>query len=131
MNDEREPVWIDQQSLSLAHDEVVAETGGLLGVRDAGLLESALMRPRNAWSYGERDLFALAGLYAEGVAKNHPFLDGNKRAAFLAAAAFLELNGQVLIAEEADAAVQVLALAAGEIDGGAFAVWLKANVQAR
>jgi death-on-curing protein len=128
MNGEREPVWIDMGALRLVHDEVVAETGGVFGVRDAGLLESALMRPKNAWSYGERDLVALASLYAEGVAKNHPFADGNKRAAFLSAIGFLALNGLDLKAEQVDAAERMIALAGSGIDAAGYAAWLRANV---
>jgi len=124
-----EPVWIDRAALTLAHEESVAEHGGPSGVRDAGLLESALARPQNAWSYGERDLCELAALYAHGVAKNHPFVDGNKRTAFIVAIAFLELNGLAFTAGEADAAVQVIALAAGEIDAAEFAAWLRGNLR--
>ena len=127
----REPVWIEEQALRIAHDESIAGHGGASGLRDAGLLESALTRARNAWAYGEDDLVALAALYAEGLAKNHPFVDGNKRAAFLAAIAFLQLNGMTFAAGEADAATQTLALAAGEIDAAAFADWLRANAVAK
>lgn len=123
--DRPEPVWIELVDLRAVHDEVVADTGGVQGVRDAGLLESALMRPRNAWSYGERDLRALAALYAEGVAKNHPFADGNKRAAFLSAVGFLELNGAAFDADQVEAAETTAALAASGIDAAAFAVWLR------
>jgi len=126
-----EPVWIDPAALALAHDESVAEHGGPAGVRDAGLLASALARPQNAWSFGERDLYELAALYGHGIAKNHPFVDGNKRTAFIAAVAFLELNGLVFTAGEADAAVQVIALAAGEIDAEGFAAWLRENAGVR
>jgi death-on-curing protein len=129
MSGDREPFWLDESALRLVHDEVVSGTGGVLGVRDAGLLESALMRPRNAFSYGERDVFVLAALYAEGVAKNHPFADGNKRAAFLAAVGFLEINGFVLMADQNDAAAHMIALAASQIDSAAFSAWLRANVK--
>jgi death-on-curing protein len=127
----RELVWIDAHALRLIHDETVAEHGGASGLRDAGLLESALTRARNAWCYGEDDLFVLAALYGGGVVKNHPFTDGNKRAGFLAAVALLELNRLRFSAGEADAAAQTLALAAGEIGAEAFAAWLKANAEPR
>ena len=130
MTEDREPIWIDMPALRMVHDEVVHTTGGVQGVRDAGLLESALMRPRNAWSYGERDLHALAALYAEGVAKNHPFADGNKRAAFLAGAGFLALNGLPLEANDDEAADKMVALASSAIDDGVFAEWLRANAKA-
>lgn len=113
------------------HDEQLAEHGGAAGVRDFGLLESALARPRNAWSYGQDDLVALGALYAAGVMRNHPFVDGNKRTGFLAAYAFLYVNGVEIVADEAEVIVQCLSLAAGEIGEAEFAAWLRENVRVR
>ncbi len=113
------------------HDEQLAEHGGLPGLRDAGLLGSALARARNAWTYGEDDFVHLAALYAAGIMRNHPFADGNKRTGFLAAYSFLYVNGWEIVAEEAEVVVRCLALAAGEIDDAEFAAWLRENVQER
>lgn len=126
-----EPKWLGVESVLVMHEEQIAEHGGLAGVRDLGLLDSALARPRNAWSYGQGDLVALAALYAAGIMRNHPFADGNKRTGFLAAYAFLYVNGIEVVASEAEVIVQCLALAAGEIDDAEFAAWLRENVQAR
>jgi len=115
----------------IAHDLSLAVHGGAAGVRDAGLLDSALARPRNLHAYGEGDAAALAAAYAFGIVRNHPFIDGNKRSAFLTAALFLELNGFRFVAGEADAAVRTLALAAGEMGEEEFAAWLRENVQSR
>lgn len=126
-----EPKWLGVQSVLVMHDEQLAEHGGLGGVRDRGLLESALARPRNAWTYGEQDLVALGALYAAGVMRNQPFVDGNKRTGFLAAYAFLYVNGLEVAADEAEVIVQCLSLAASEIDEAEFAAWLRDNVQER
>lgn len=126
-----EPKWLGVESVLVMHEEQIAEHGGLAGVRDLGLLDSALARPRNAWSYGQSDLVALAALYAAGIMRNHPFADGNKRTGFLAAYAFLYVNGIEVVASEAEVIVQCLALAAGEIDDAEFAAWLRENVRAR
>lgn len=121
--------WISKRALLLLHDESLAEHGGASGIRDEGLLESALMRPENMLAYeDQRDLATLAAAYAYGLAKNHPFIDGNKRAAFLGAGLFLALNGHRLVAAQADATLQVLALAASEIAETAFADWLRAHL---
>jgi death-on-curing protein len=126
-----EPVWLELQAVQVLHDEQLAEHGGSPGVRDAGPLESALARPSNAWSYGEQDLVARAALYAAGVMRDHPFVDGNKRAGFLAAYAFLDVNGLEIVADEVEVVVQCLALAASEIDDAQIAAWLRENVQPR
>jgi death on curing protein len=126
-----EPTWLDIEAVLIVHDEQLVEHGGAAGVRDIGLLESALARPRNACSYGQGDLVALAALYASGIMRNHPFVDGNKRAGFLAAYMFLDVNGSELVADEGEVVVQCLALAASEIDEEAFAAWLQDNVRAR
>ncbi|MGH8803902.1 MAG: type II toxin-antitoxin system death-on-curing family toxin [Polaromonas sp.] len=123
--------WINKQALLLLHGESLAEHGGGEGLRDEGLLDSALARPLNLVAYGEPDAAALAASYAMGVAKNHPFVDGNKRAAFLTVGMFLYLNGYRLSATQAEATVTVLALAAGEITEEQFAAWLRAKVVAR
>lgn len=123
--------WIDKQALLLLHGESLAEHGGGEGLRDEGLLDSALARPLNLLAYGEPDVAALAASYAMGVAKNHPFVDGNKRAAFLTVGMFLYLNGYRLSTTQADATVTVLALAAGDITEEQFAAWLRAKVVTR
>ena len=123
--------WISKRALLLLHDESLAQHGGASGIRDDGLLESALARPENLLAYGSPDLAELAASYAYGLAKNHPFVDGNKRAAFLATGLFLALNGQRLVVAQAEATVMVLDLAAGEITEAAFADWLRAHLQAR
>jgi death-on-curing protein len=115
----------------LLHDESLAMHGGASGLRDAGLLDSALARPLNLVAYGDPDLAELAASYAFGLAQNHPFVDGNKRAAFLAAGLFLGLNGYRLTASQAEATVAVFGLASGEIDEPTFAAWLRGRVLAR
>jgi death-on-curing protein len=117
--------WIDRRALLLLHYESLAEHGGASGLRDEGLLDSALARPVNAAAYGEPDVAGLAAAYAFGLAKNHPFVDGNKRAAFLAAGLFLMLNGHRLRASQSDATLAVFGLAAGDVDEAAFADWLR------
>ena len=127
-----EPVWLNEESLLLLHGESLAEHGGLEGVRDIGLLRSAMARPQNILAYGgETDIAALPAAYGVGIARNHPFADGNKRAAFIATAVFLLLNGLELIADQADATVVMLAVAAGEMDEAAFADWIRENIRSR
>jgi death-on-curing protein len=126
-----EPKWLGVDAVLVMHEEQLAEHGGAAGVRDLGLMESALARPHNAWSYGQSDLVALAALYAAGIMRNHPFVDGNKRTGFLAGYAFLYVNGLEIVADEAEVIVQCLSLAADEIDDAGFAAWLRENVQAR
>ena len=123
--------WIDRRALDLLHDESIAEHGGASGVRDEGLLESALARPQNLLAYGEPDVAALAAAYAFGLAKNHAFVDGNKRAAFLAVGMFLSINGWKLVTTQSEATLAVLALAAGEIDEEEFAAWMRDRIKAR
>jgi death-on-curing protein len=123
--------WIDQQALLLLHADSLAEHGGAPGLRDEGLLESALARPRNLMAYGQPDVAALAACYGVGLAKNHPFVDGNKRAAFLAVGLFLALNGQRLVAGQADATLTMLGVAAGTIDEAQLAAWVRLNSKPR
>ena len=131
MNAPRNWKWIDKRLLLLLHDESLALHGGASGLRDEGLLESALARPLNLVAYGEPDHADLAAAYAMGLAKNHAFVDGNKRAAFLAVGLFLGLNGYRLTATQPDATVTVLALAAGDLGEAEFAAWVRANSQPR
>ncbi|MGI9486610.1 MAG: type II toxin-antitoxin system death-on-curing family toxin [Geminicoccaceae bacterium] len=111
------------------HDQQLAEHGGASGLRDEGLLESALARAQNLHAYGETDLCTLATAYAVGIARNHPFIDGNKRTAFLTAYVFLRLNGRTLIASEADAVEIMMATAAGSVSDQAFADWLRRSTK--
>jgi death-on-curing protein len=123
--------WVDKQALLLLHGESLAVHGGLAGLRDEGLLDSALARPLNLAAYEMPDLFDLAASYGIGVAKNHPFNDGNKRAAFLAVGLFLALNGYRLNAGQVEATKTMLAVAAGELDEPGLAAWLRGNTQKR
>ncbi len=119
--------WIDKRLLLILHDESLAEHGGASGLRDEGLLDSALARPLNLLAYGSPDTADLAASYGFGLAKNHAFVDGNKRAAFLAVGLFLALNGFRLNAAQADATLTVMSVASGDIDELAFARWIRAN----
>lgn len=121
----KEPVWLSRTLIEAIHTEQLHAHGGAPGLRDAGLLESALARPVNAFAYGENDLCALAALLAEGLVKNHPFADGNKRTGFLAAFTFLGANGLDLDAPEPEAVVMTLGLASGELPREGFAMWLR------
>ncbi|MFZ4651348.1 MAG: type II toxin-antitoxin system death-on-curing family toxin [Rubrivivax sp.] len=120
-------VWIDAAVLRAAHDEQLAEHGGGAGTRDEGLLESALARARKLAAYGDPDVAQLAAAYGFGVARNHPFVDGNKRTALVAIELFLLLNGWELHASDADCVMQILALAAGELDEDSLAAWIRAH----
>ena len=123
--------WIDKRALLLLHADSLAEHGGASGLRDEGLLDSALARPLNLVAYGDPDLAALAASYGVGLAKNHAFVDGNKRAAFLAVGLFLALNGMRLKAGQADAVLTMLAVAAGTLDETSFADWIRRHAQPR
>jgi death on curing protein len=123
--------WVDRSALLLLHDESLAEHGGAPGLRDEGLLDSALARPLNLVAYGEPDTADLAAAYGVGLAKNHAFVDGNKRAAFLAVGLFLAINGQRLVATQAEATLTMLDVAAGTIDEPTFAAWIRAHLVQR
>jgi death-on-curing protein len=119
-----EPCWLSKESLLVLHDRSIALHGGASGLRDEGLLESALARAANRFHH-DGDVCAVAATYLVALVSNHPFTDGNKRAAFLAAGLFLRLNGRRLVAEQADAARTVLAAAAGQRDLDALAEWVR------
>jgi death-on-curing protein len=120
-------VWIDPAVIHAVHDEQLAEHGGAAGLRDAGLLESARGRPVHLAAYGEPDTAALAAAYGYGIARNHPFVDGNKRTAFVATELFLALNGVALTAGDVDCVLTMLKLAAGELEEEQFAQWIRDN----
>ncbi len=127
----KEPVWIDERDALAIHDRVLALHGGASGLRDLGLLLSALARPRQHFAYAAAalDVVALAAIYTAGVVKNHPFLDGNKRTGFVVGVLFLELYGHRFRSTEEAAASAVLALAAGEIDEDGYRDFLRANTE--
>lgn len=125
----KRPVWIYRETVLALHEQLLAAFGGSTGIRDAGLLDSALARPENLFAYGAPDVFSLAASYGFGLVKNHPFVDGNKRTGFAVAVLFLELNGYRFEAGEADATVRTLALAAGDLQEAEYAAWLKANAR--
>jgi death-on-curing protein len=124
-------VWIDAAVLRAVHEEQLVEHGGAPGVRDLGLFESALVRPRHLAMYGEPDLADLAAAYGHGLARNPPFVDGNKRTAFVAIELCLLLNGQQLAADDAACVLTTLALAAGELTEDELAAWLRLHMMAR
>ena len=123
--------WVNRQVLLLLHDESLAEHGGAPGLRDEGLFDSALARPVNLALYEQPDVASLAASYGVGLAKNHAFVDGNKRAAFLAVGMFLAVNGFRLRATQADATLTVMDVAAGVMDEAAFAQWIREHIQPR
>jgi len=122
-----EPVWLDLAEIVDLHAEQLARFGGPEGIRDGGLLESAVARPLNRWHYGDTDLANLAAAYAFGLAKNHPFIDGNKRIAFQAMMTFLRLNEIAFAPDPAQATVIILSLAAGEVSEESLARWIRDN----
>lgn len=122
-----EPRWITKSQVVRIHAEQLAIFGGPIGIRDEALLESALDRPRNKWAYGETDLAALAVAYAFDIARNHPFVDGNKRAAFTVMVTFLRKNGVAFAPGEAISIEAITALAAGEVDEDGLTRWLRDN----
>lgn len=127
----KEPHWIEKSVCLAFHNEMLAWFGGLEGIRDEGMLDSALNRPKQKFHYEESSIFALAAAYASGLVLNHPFLDGNKRAGFMAAALFLETNGYRLKAPEEEAVIMTRDLAAGATVEAAYAEWLQRSSEKR
>jgi death-on-curing protein len=123
----KEPIWLRKDALFAVHERLLAEHGGSSGIRDEGLLESALGRPQNLLAYGKPTIFDLASAYACGIIKNHPFVDGNKRTGFMSAYLFLGRNGYEFNAEESDVVIKTLAVAAGTMNEKDYAIWLKEN----
>ena len=121
-------IWVATAVAEAAHAEQLAEHGGGEGVRDGGLLASAMARPRNLVAYGDPDAAALAAAYAFGIARNHPFVDGNKRTAAVVAETFLALNGEALEVSDAEIVVAFVALAAGELSEVELADWFRAHL---
>lgn len=127
-----QPRWVSRAAVLLLHAESLSAFGGALGLRDEGLLESALSRPLNLFAYENvTDLARLAAAYASGIARNHPFVDGNKRAAFATAGVFLKLNGLDLTADQPVATAAMLDLAAGDLPEAGFAAWLRDSTRRR
>jgi len=124
----KEPAWITRGECLVIHDMMLAQNGGLAGVRDEGLLESALAKPQNLFAYSQPTHAEMAASYAAGIILNHPFLDGNKRTGFMIAAVFLEVNGYELTATEESVVEYTLGLAAGTLKEKDYAVWLKENL---
>jgi death-on-curing protein len=123
----KEPVWLRKDVLLAVHERLLAEHGGSSGIRDDGLLESALGRPRNLFAYAKPTIFDLAAAYACGVIKDHPFVDGNKRTGFMAAYLFLGRNGYDFTAEESDVVLSTLGVAEGKVNEEHYAAWLGKN----
>ena len=123
----KEPYWLTLEECLALHDMMLSQYGGLAGLRDEGLLRSALAKPKQLFHYGKPTLATLAAAYTAGIVRNHPFLDGNKRTGFMMGAGLLERNGDMFDATEAEAALFTLALAAGEMTESAYADWLAAN----
>jgi len=121
-------LWVDIEVALAAHDEQLAEHGGASGMRDRAMLESALARPLNLIAYGEPDVADLAAAYAYGIARNHPFVDGNKRTALVVSETFLLINGYELTASNAEVVVAFVALAAGELDVPVLADWFRSHI---
>jgi len=121
------PYWLTREECLALHDMILSHYGGIAGVRDENMLESALAKPRQRFHYDKPAMADLGAAYAAGIVKNHPFLDGNKRTGFMMGAGFLERNGFQFVATEAEAVLRTLALAAGEISEAEYAEWLKAN----
>jgi death-on-curing protein len=118
-------VWLHREIILAVHEHQLAEHGGAAGVRDQGLLESALARPENLAAYGKPDIADLAAAYGYGISRNHAFIDGNKRTGFVATELFLELNGHALAADDVDCVVTMLAVASGDITEAEFAAWIR------
>ena len=128
----KEPLWIEARDVLAIHDRLLALYGGAAGLRDRGLLKSALARPRQSYTYSETsDVIEMAALYTAGIVRNHPFIDGNKRTGFVIGVLFLELHGFDFKASEADATQAVMALAAGTLDEAGYAAWLRESAKRR
>lgn len=127
MSQETEPRWLTIEQIIVTHERQLRKYGGASGIRDQGLLESALARAENKWRYEQAELSELAAAHAYGIAKNHPFVDGNKRVAFLAMAGFLRLNGVAFAPPQPAATAIILALAAGEVSEDSLARWIRDN----
>ena len=126
----KKPVWIDERDALALHDRFLALEGGAPGLRDRGLLQSALARPQQLRAYGNKpNIIQMAAAYTAGIVRDHPFVDGNKRTGFVVGVLFLELNGYRFVASEENAAQAVLSLAAGTLKEAAFAAWVRANVK--
>ena len=125
----KKPIWLDRSDCLAIHEMILAQHGGLAGVRDERLLESALNKPQNLIAYGSPSLTELAASYAAGIILNHPFVDGNKRAGFMLAATFLEINGLELTASEESVVKNTLALADGKLKEAGYAAWLKSKTR--
>ena len=124
----RKPIWIAERDVLAIHDRLLAAHGGRPGLRDKGLLQSALARPLQYHAYADQpDVIEMAMLYTAGIVRNHPFVDGNKRTGFVAGVLFLELNGFVFMAREEDATQAVFGLAGGSLDEAAYTAWLRVN----
>jgi death-on-curing protein len=124
-------IWLSREVIVAVHEMQLAEHGGLAGVRDAGLMDSALSRAPNLAAYGQPDAAALAAAYGWGLSRNHPFMDGNKRTGFVAAELFLNLNGYELQATDAECVLTMLGVAAGDVSEDTFATWLRSHIVAR
>jgi death-on-curing protein len=122
-----EPIWLELAEVLAIHEKLIAQHGGEVELRDKGLLESALARPMHRYFYESAEIPELAASYAAGIVLNHPFIDGNKRTGFMLAATFIEINEWRFTADEANAVVQTLALATGDLSEAEFAAWLAAN----
>jgi len=122
-----EPYWLSRSECLLLHDMMLEQYGGCSGIRDEGLLESALARPQQLHHYGTPSMTEMAAAYTAGIVKNHPFLDGNKRTGFMMGAGFLERNGHAFTASETEVVIRTLALAAGEMTEAQYAAWLETN----
>lgn len=132
MASRREPRWLDRRTVEAIHEMIARQSGGSAGLRDASLLESAIARAQQRWAYDESaDLFDLAAALGAGLARNHAFIDGNKRIAFVCAITFLETNGVRFGASEADAVITMLAVATGALKEPEFAAWLRVNAPRR
>ena len=127
----KEPLWLDRGDCLAIHEMMLSQHAGLAGIRDGGLLESALAKPRNLFAYGSPTLAEMAAAYAAGIILNHPFAEGNKRTGFMLAATFLELNGRNLAATEESVVVMTVGLASGTIKEAAYAEWLQQSSHQR